>query len=343
MNQNFFPLLTFRLNHKYFQEGHFRTVNLIFPKTTSKLLKNLGIISKPINGGLQFYCSNPQLLENADRIHKITAYIYCTDPYYTNYTDLPAYEIQSNILYYNNLDGSIIQQGNGECILHKELYAGTNEVLSFSTGLIDINSSAMQNKPEFKNTFNEDIDASKVKRIGEDMHQYLIDEVEEGPLHIFINGDEVKRVYFHSDPLWKKPFAVADIFLNQLYKHYSTGDSQLYSINFNCRRTFWRYYLVSPEYSGFTDLSIIDKNNRLAFKRLSNDDSDLDAPSLIFQSAEGIDLSDHYTNTFHLVDQFNEEDETYRPVIKGLPYASVEQLFKGSDSEDKNMYSHIYI
>lgn len=130
-------------------------------------------------------------------------------------------------------------------------------------------------------------------------------------------------------------FAIIKLYPNMLYSHYVAQNSVVnYVLRFEARKTFWRYIIGSS--LDFRHFKIQDEDNKVSFDKSIRDDG-----KLILTSNVPIALSEKPKIKFQLVNKLTNELE--KVIVKPLPIANAEQLFRDEAVSSSKVYSHLYI
>jgi len=341
MQQSYTHILTFLFKHQYFSDELFRSIQVSFDEDTYKLIKDLGIIIKPFSGGLHLLASDPELLDSINDTSPLQLYLNCSDPLYINYTELPLYRIPDKLLYFNNLE-VILDSKSPAFILHNDEFVGSNEIVHLSNGKIQIPNFNADNEYYFSDAVGNEIPAHCITKSAQEPGTFFISNLPQGIIVVNYNK-KIKRFYCNPKAVWKKPFGIVEIFTNALYKQYDPKKQQVeYAINFKNRETVWKYFLVSPVYQKFKNLSIINKGKEQIFnppqlKQVNN------ADALVLESKHKIPLVELSDENYQLVDNFEAGNGKGKIILKNLVKASPEQLFRDDTKTTETIYSHIYI
>lgn len=342
MRQTYHHLLTFQFKHRYFRNDLFKPIEISYAEGTPKLINDLGIIIKPFTGGFHLIASDPKLLMDANDVHPIQLHLYCNDPLYINYTELPNYRLTDKLLYFNNLIGVFDQNSNSFQLQHSE-FVGPNEVVQISSGKINIPAFSPNMEYRFTDAAGNEISSQCISQSATGSNEFIIANLPQGIIRVLADNKEVYQVYFNPGVVWKKPMAIAEIFPGQLFRHFEEKGKVDYTIIFNSRQTIWKYFLVSPVYQKFTNLSIINKSKEQVFNAPQKQHVYKNPETLVFESKIKIPLSELTDETYQLVDSFDPEHRSGKVIHKNLAKASPEQLHFDLTKSEESAYSHIYL
>ena len=339
MIQNYSHILTFIFKHRYFSDELFRTVDVTYDDETKKTVKNLDLIIKPFEGGIHLLTSQPELLSSLNSSVSIRLYFNCKDPQFHNYTELPEYQLSSGLLYFNNISTS----SNKSIHLQSEKSVGQSEIVQVSSGIINIPDYDSAQTYRFADATGTEIPSQFIKYPRKGLNKFTLENYQQGLVLVSIGNKEVGKVYYNPNPIWKKPLGVVDIFIGALIKQFEKIGTIEYVINFNNRKTIWKYFLVSAVYQKFNNLSIINKGKEQVFKEPQKQLVHQNPEVLVFESKNEISLAEFSEENFQLVDNFDPKNHSGKIVLKSLAKASPDQLYNDVLNPSDKTYSHIYI
>ncbi|BBE20716.1 hypothetical protein AQPE_4910 [Aquipluma nitroreducens] len=342
MLQNYIHLLTFQFNHMYFNDKLFKSVEITFDAETTQLLKNLDLILKPFPGGFNLLTSNPELLKTTIDAYPIRFYINSKDPEYINYTQLPNYKISENLLYFNNL--TINPSTNNKSLrLHSGEFVGDTDIVAVCQGHISIPGYDKTKTYRFSDALGDAIADQSVIQAKPDSEVFNISNLPQGLIRYSDGSAELGRTYYNPAAIWKKPLGILEIFTNSLLSQFVKNGTVEYAVNFNNRKTIWKYFLINPIYQKFNNLSIINKVKEQAFNGPLKQQVHLNTDALVFESKDEIALAEFSDDNFQLVENFDVGTHSGKIILKNLVKASSAQLFVDESPSGKKTYSHIYI
>jgi hypothetical protein len=342
MRQSYSHLLTLLFKHRYFRDDLFKSVQISYAEGTPKLMKDLDIIVKPFAGGFHLMASDPELLKTINDTYPIQFHLFCNDPLYINYTDLPIYQLSDKLLYFNNI--SAVSDPNGEgFLLNDEEFVGKNEVVQISYGRINISASNSGKEYSFTDAVGNEISSQFISQSSQNSNEFSLANLPQGIIRIYADKKEVDKVYYYPKAIWQKPLGIAEIFPGKLFTHFKDKGKADYSVVFNNRQTIWKYFLVSPVYQKFTNLSIINKGKEQVFNAPQKQHVDKNPEALVFESKIKIPLSELSDENYQLVDNYDPEHRSGKVILKNLVKASPEQLYYDGTKSKESAYSHIYL
>lgn len=335
MEQTYQYLLSLEFRHGFFKDGRFKSLQITLDDESSRLCKNLGIILKPFHGGVHFLAQDPQLLNDVTLNTPIRIFLTCNDPYYINYSELPDYRPSDTVLYFNNLDSVPNAQRTG-LQLHQKDYIGQNDVAQLSFGKLAILNFDNNKTYHFEDIFENNV-SDYIRPSQNELGGFLVSNLLQGIIKVFANGQEEERVYYYPRSVWKKPLGIIELYAPALFEQYDQSEKQTYTLNFDTKKTIWKYFLMGDTYQELKKLSIVGSNEDTLFNATQNPQNEED-DHWAFESQNPIPLSEYSEVTYKLM---NDGEEP--PVIKSLPIASAEQLYFDNETSNESMYSHIYI
>jgi hypothetical protein len=310
---------------------------------SQRLLNNLGIIIKPFPGGFHLLTSDPELLESENQSGSFSLFLNCTDPFYINYTELPLYNLADKLLYFNNLSDVKIEGEKG-FVLHSKEFAGENELVQVVHKKVSISGFKAGEKYRFTDAAGNEITSQNIAPSLQNSATFNISNLPQGLILFYPSGKkEVKKFYHYPKAVWRKPFAVVELFPGEIFNQFKDKGKVEYAINFSNRKTIWKYFLVSPVYKNFKNLNIINKGKELVFNSPQKQLINKNYEALVFESKSKIPLAEQSDENFQLVDNYDAANGKGKPVLKNLAKASPEQLYRDETKSNEFIYSHIFI
>lgn len=335
-------ILTFYFKHRYFKDGLFRTIQISMADGTAGLLKNLELILKPFSGGFHLFSGRPESLQYADESDPIRLYLYTSDPNYVNYSELPGYNLAENLLFISNLN-AYPDTDPGSFRLHPEQFAGQSEIVPISHGRIRIREFDAGKTYSFHDQRGIEFPAGQIVPSGKNDGEFSVSGPGEGLICVYENKQPAGKIFYKPQAVWRKPFAIAEIYPDVLFGH-SGGDIKTeYFLGFNNRQTIWKYYLMGPVYQKFKKLRIINKGALQVFDPPYTETFQETVPVWVFVSRTTIPLTEVSDETFQLFDNYDPEKRSGEPIFASMPRATPNQLFLDTSHENQHAYSHIYI
>lgn len=342
MKQAFNHILTFFFRHQYFNDKLFKSIEVSLDEDSHRLINNFGIVVKPFPGGFHLLSSNPELPEPLNEVESLQLYLNCSDPFYINYTDLPIYNLANKLLYFNNLTDAK-SDGDDSFVLNKEEFAGENELVQVVYEKFSIPDFKAGEDYRFTDAAGNEIPSQNILLSIQNSNSFNISNLPQGLILFHSENNSVKKFYHYSKAVWKKPLAVVELFPGKLFNQFKEKGKIEYAINFSNRKTIWKYFLVSPVYNKFKNLSIINKGKEQVFNspQIQQIHSNLEA--LVFESKSEISLAEQSDENYQLVDNYSAGNGKSKVVLKNLARASAEQLYRDETKTNETFYSHIFI
>lgn len=160
------------------------------------------------------------------------------------------------------------------------------------------------------------------------------------------DSDELKDLLTQKERLIPPEFVLrifADNSNGSLLKQWLGKPPTIYSIRFNSRQRYWKYYLLGKMVrtnnmnSGFR---IVDPDNKVEFETTGEERLPNQSIAYTFRSKQQIPLYERYPYRFQLRQKGKAGETT---VIPSLPVASVKQFGKDAMAEQEIIVSEIYI
>lgn len=132
-------------------------------------------------------------------------------------------------------------------------------------------------------------------------------------------------------------FLAIEIHLGNLLDHFEkSGKTVTYILDFEPRKTFWKYFLIFNS-TPFSHLIIKNKTDEDAFELGMENDV------LTFTSKKPIALSQRPKESFQLVQKSTTLHKPDKIIVKHLPTPSPEQLHWSEDASIKTGFSQLYV
>jgi len=157
---------------------------------------------------------------------------------------------------------------------------------------------------------------------------------------------ELKEILSPKDRLLPPEFVVRIVANNdkgQLLKQWLEPEPTIYSISFDSRQRYWKYYLLgklvsrNESSSGF---SVVDPDKRVEFEATGEELLPDQSVAYTYRSKQQIPLNDYSPFRFQLR-QKDQGDEVI--VINHLPVASVKQIGTDTVADQTTVVAEIYI
>ena len=342
MKQIYSHILTFWFKHRYFSDELFKSVDISLAEGSQRTIANLELIIKPFAGGFNVLTSNPELLTASNGSIPLHIYLFSKDPQYVNYTELPSYNLNEELLYFNNLSVTS-DPDSRKFLLHPAKYASKNNIVRISYGKISIPDYQPENTYRFTDATGNEIPSASVTHAPNKAGSFFISGTEQGLVRIFSANDEILNVYYYPETIWKKPLGTLELFIGELGRQYQANGKLDFAICFDNRKTTWKYFLVSQVYQKFNNLSIINKAKEQVFFPPQKQIVHQNTNALVFESKNKIPLAELSDENFQLVDQYDPVNRSGKVILKSLARATSEQLFSDGSKSGEHVYSHIFI
>tara|TARA_R110000744_G_scaffold20142_6_gene52887 strand:- start:1060 stop:2139 length:1080 start_codon:yes stop_codon:yes gene_type:complete len=359
MEQAYQYFLSLEFRHNYFKDGLFRSLQVSFDEVTMQLTKNLGIIIKSYPGGVHFFSSNLELLKDISLSTPLRLFLTSNDPNYINYTVLKGYTPLSSILYFNNLQPTkeAIIEANlpseekdslTKYNLHSKDFISKNEIVLLNFGSLDISKLeipdyAIGKQYDFKDVFGNNL-KDHILKTNEETDQFYISNLHQGIIRIFSNEQEVAKVYYNPQSVWKKPLGIIELYLSKINDHQQPENKLIYRLKFDVQKTKWKYFLVDSVYEKYKGLMIVDSSDKQHFTP-SKEEKFQGKNVRVIESTKEIGLAEYSNSIFQLKNKILPENRDKKPiiVIGALPIATAEQIHFKDKNNKETKYSHIYL
>lgn len=340
MQQQFTHIATLLYKHTYFEEGTFSKLITQLASASREVLRDLGILLKPFEGGIHILTSEIDLLNTTGMETPLRITLVCNDPYFINYTNLPIFQPVNDCLCFHNL-GTTNTQDTGVLRLQKEPFVGVDEVMKVSNGKVSLRSFDPEANYTFSNASGAQLAAPFVQHPNPSVNYFLINDIPEGIIYVFENNvlKETESLYFQPSSLWKQTLGVVELYPRTLYHHYTENENTVYySIDFDARKTIRKYFIVQNSANPFEQLTIIDRDRKEIFERGEDDNG-----AAVFISKASHPLSNTPNLPLQLVNNFVTGAHQEKIVVAHLPQPSPNKLFPSKNPEDTILSSHIYV
>ena len=159
-------------------------------------------------------------------------------------------------------------------------------------------------------------------------------------------ADELEDVLSHREHLMPPDFVIRIFSENNkgsLLKHWLDLSPTTYSIRFNSRKSYWKYYLLGKVVGAtdsYDELYIFDPDNNFEFETVGEERLSDRSIAYTFRSRQQIPLYQQYPYRFQLRQKGRSGEST---VISGLPVASIGQFGRDTMADKDVIVSEIYI
>lgn len=155
------------------------------------------------------------------------------------------------------------------------------------------------------------------------------------------DSDELKNIIHHKDRLLPPLFVLKIFAETERFSHieqWLEPDLTSYSIVFNARQTFWKYYLLGN--MARKSSYIFDPDHQVEFDTLGETSLPDQRVALTFRSKQSIPLNEHYDFRFQLKERAPGGGNV---LINRLPVACITQTGREVVTEQRMVVSEIYI
>ncbi len=178
---------------------------------------------------------------------------------------------------------------------------------------------------------------------------YAATDVKNLSLSDYVSKKDIKKLDANvlEDIISQKDRLLPPIFVVKIFAESEQGSlleqwlkptATIYSIAFNARQTFWKYYLLGK--MAKESSYIFDPNNQVEFEALGETSLSDQRVAFTFRSKQSIPLNEHYAFRFQLKEKGSGSE---RVLINRLPVASITSIGKEFVAEKEILVSEIYI
>lgn len=137
-------------------------------------------------------------------------------------------------------------------------------------------------------------------------------------------------------PFFQKPFGLIRLVLRPDLK-------EEYHIQFESKKTYWRYILASEHLQKLNAPFIINGDSKEVFSGPVSIQLPDRTSAIAFVSKEPLSLRDRNTKVYQLVENYNPAAERHKTVIRSLPAPDSNLLSSLGSSDDPHTFSEIFI
>ncbi len=263
MNKKYHLLCKVIIQHSYFLEGHAH-VSLEPTIESSRLMQQYDLRIRRVTGGIELYYGEAvgkSFLQLMDKVFVLNFILRTSDPYWSNYTNLPLLGNSNRMLFFSNTKTAISSKGN--TLLHQNEWVSSVDYKPFLSNIYVRALSSTSNEPEFKlmdsqrSIYSEkQVSGWRVSPKEEDRPALLelkLDTFAIGEYSFEIDGVVQKFVHMPQSEALRSlgivELAVGEVQVDGENLHLLQKDEQVvpatYEILFEARETVWRYYLVN--------------------------------------------------------------------------------------------------
>ena len=240
--------------HEYFKNGLIPDLEIIPTYQTQELLRNYGMLFKKTERGIVILyeidtaiaAESPLKPVVSDEIFSFE--LYMTNPYFSNYSNIPLNHKYPDFFYFNNLDENIV---DSNLLLNKQNYSNASDITELTSNIFNLEKITVSPTSLLEII---DICGTKVfsktisSQNGSLIYQLDFDKIGSGRLDIYIDGSIYKKIYTDKAVSRKSLFGILDIYKSgqvPLSYQYSLNDGTVnkktYKIRFAKRDTTWKY------------------------------------------------------------------------------------------------------
>lgn len=341
------PLFKLVVHHNYYAEQPSNDFRLVPTAETQKLVKKLGLVLKDSNGEwILMYEENKLdgLLSEVEKRPevKFMFFLYSSNPYFINFTDLPI-ESRSEFFYFSN---NIVKKAEDTIYMHKAEFAGVKDRFGLKQEL-EISGNGQEKLIELKDEVGNIV---YTKKLGAEEKMILTNQnVPLGKYELFENGKSQNTLILFSNVPVLKPIAIVEISLSGIVKEeFINGVKENevpfynYKISFSSRSTFWKYFLIGKYNSNLKNTTIDSGGSSYKFKgpemvkMKSGDDA------VMFVSESPLPLKQIQDHRFQLKN-VRMGIVNGKTIMERLPSPSPEIIKPESRDENSKVYSEIVI
>lgn len=332
--------------HDFYAEQNTRDLMLVPTPETLKLAKRLGLVIKETNRDYQVLYE-PDKLEGfiaeveKKNIVKFTFILQCNNPYFINYTDIPAND-NAGIFYFSN---NKVSKDGEDLLLHTGKFAQNSNRYKLKIGL-EISGQGKERELTIKDDYNTEITK---KKVGPEETVFLDNRALPIGLYNVEEGKSKEAIVLFSQVPVKKPVAVIDISLSGLIKKEFLEAAKVnslptynYKVSFASRMTYWRYLLIG-KYNNTLKNTAINSVDKIVTFSGPRECKLLNGQEVIeFISEKPLALKERPNYNFQLK-SVKAGVANGKTILEKLPQASVEVIKPESREENSKVFSDIIV
>ncbi|MFA0964160.1 hypothetical protein AB9P05_20290 [Roseivirga sp. BDSF3-8] len=341
-------LLRISLHHKYYTKGVSDQFKLVPVPTTSRMVEKTGLLIRNDNSGINILADldRPEKMLfylNEDRPLRFCFWLFTTNPYFTNFTNLPV-EIGDKVLYFTNKEKKYdadkpTSLHNGEYVSEKDLVAVSSDPVS-TFGFE--RSDSFDVKSNDGHITYEGLEGANVALT------LSSSEASEGQYRIHGTAGEENFIYPGTN-LTLKPLGLIEISIDgemkeEVIKAISeegTIPSHSFTVTFERRATYWKYLIV-PRYSnGIKNTIIYSEEKEAVFEGPEEIVLHNGTTAWAFSSKEPIVLQDMPHCHFQL--KRAGANGSGKVIVSRLPAPGIEMIKPETRKSDAKIYSEIIV
>ncbi len=268
-------LFELRLLHEYFTDGKPVEIHIRPSDSTRRRLQDYGLLFRESANGFVVLYEKDTHTAGEPPLKPITAEelflfeIYCEDPWFVNYTDLPLGHKLPDTLYFNNLTENI---SSGLKLLNKDNYVGENDVVQLSSSIYNLRKVILSptalveiTDPDGIAVFSDTLEARDENGSLVLQHQFNFDEFGQGRFDVKVDGSLHAALYVAPELSGKRLAGLLEIHRSAAVPaSYAFADGSgnvshppvVYQLRFGRRRSTWKYYVILNEFETNPGISI---------------------------------------------------------------------------------------
>lgn len=337
MEEQFEHKATLLFKHDYFEDGLFGSLAIKPTADTRAMMHNLRMVSKPFTGGVHILMSQNSMFDVSKDLDPLRFELECFDPHYINYTELKAFEPAKDLLCFDNLN-TVIAPDSSLFFLNDESFQGATEILRVQNNLISLVTYREEALYTFSRGNDDIIPYDFIEQLDITVNAFKFYNVPEGIIRVYENDVLVDMFYYKPTGVWNKPLGIVEIIPSILLEQYESHNHTVtYVIEFQVRKTHWKYICIQSREPYLKNLMIKQNAIEDDFKQSAADDT------TTFISKLPIALSESPKNAYRLIQKSPVENVEDKTVIGILPNPSPHQLYPPEDQSYNAYFSHIYI
>ncbi len=339
------------MRHNYFRSGLLERATIKASPITEQTMRNYGLAWKQARGQMAVLydaegAGSEEKLQAllADGV-KLQFWLYLDDVALLNYTDLP-FVPQDRVYYFSNALSPARPSGN-QVGLTRGNHVGDNDTVALFQGntVMLVHKNKKDNNNAVLDIFNHPTGTITERPNGMEVNGFE----DEGGYYVWNDG---KAEYpFFVDKLfgWQKPFAVLEFHFSKRVRESArpikddlTVKPLEYTLDFNRRAVYWKYYIMSDHLRDLDGLAIANGKSGIHFIGPQKEQVLGKHESETFFSDKPLDFTEERTYKFQLHKNFDEKKGGGKTVIKALPNPQPEQL-KPMTEKPGEFYTEIFI
>lgn len=268
-------LFELRLLHEYFTDGKAVEIQIRPCESTRRRLQDYGLLFRETARGFVVLYEKDTHAPGEPPLKPITSEefflfeIYCNDPWFVNYTDLPLGHKLPDILYFNNLTENISPT---QKLLNKGSHVGANDVVVLSSSIYNLRKAILASAavveitgPDGIAVFSDTLEARNEDGNMVLQHQFNFDEFGQGRFDTKVDGNLHAALYVSPELSGKRLAGLIEIHRAPgVPASYAFADGSgnvthppvVYHLRFGRRLSTWKYYVILKEFETDPGISI---------------------------------------------------------------------------------------